>query len=183
MKKIKRYSNRRLYDPDSSKTITLEDIAAIIAAGEDIEVIDSPTGKDITQSILAQTFIKVSVGQKSPEFARFMLTELIRESSASPGILFARLIQGGIGTLNLTKEKADNILRNLVAVGELTIKEMKSFQKDFLGDLNVSSGENKLQLQKDLDKINKNMIIEKQRKLEELSDKIKEVSDMIRDIT
>ena len=182
MKKIKRYSNRRLYDSQSSKTLTLEDIAEIVIGGEDIEVIDNSSGEDITQNILAQTFIKVSVGQKSPDFAKFMLTELIRESAENSGQFFGRLIQGGIGKVNLTRDRADKILQNLVAVGELSIKEMKSFQKDFLSDLMPDSIEKKLQLQKDLDIINNNLIIEKNKKLEELSDKIQEVSDMVRDI-
>lgn len=56
MKLLKRYANRRLYDPETSKTITLEDVAEMIIKGEEIRVIDNMSGSDITPKILGQTF-------------------------------------------------------------------------------------------------------------------------------
>ncbi|EMG23947.1 PHB/PHA accumulation regulator DNA-binding domain protein [Leptospira interrogans serovar Copenhageni str. LT2050] len=68
MKLLKRYANRRLYDPETSKTITLEDVAEMIIKGEEIRVIDNMSGSDITPKILGQTFLKVSLGQRNEEF-------------------------------------------------------------------------------------------------------------------
>src|SRR5262245_49963342 len=51
---IKKYANRRLYNTGTSSYVTLEDLAAMVKAGEDFVVYDAKTGEDITRSVLAQ---------------------------------------------------------------------------------------------------------------------------------
>ncbi|MFO0725495.1 MAG: polyhydroxyalkanoate synthesis regulator DNA-binding domain-containing protein [Myxococcota bacterium] len=51
---IKRYSNRKLYDTESSKYVTLEEIAHMIKAGEEIVIIDNKTKDDLTAVTLTQ---------------------------------------------------------------------------------------------------------------------------------
>ena len=45
---IKRYQNRKLYDTHQSCYVTLDDISQIVRNGNEIQVIDNKTGKDIT---------------------------------------------------------------------------------------------------------------------------------------
>ena len=40
MRTIKRYPNRKLYDLDRKRYVTLDNIAAMIQEGEDVQVID-----------------------------------------------------------------------------------------------------------------------------------------------
>ena len=51
---IKKYPNRRLYDTEDSRYITLLDIKQMILDKCDLVVIDKKTGDDITRSILLQ---------------------------------------------------------------------------------------------------------------------------------
>jgi polyhydroxyalkanoate synthesis repressor PhaR len=51
---IKKYANRRLYHTGTSEYVTLEDLAAMVKAGQDFVVSDAKTGEDITRSVLAQ---------------------------------------------------------------------------------------------------------------------------------
>ena len=51
---IKKYANRRLYHTGTSTYVTLEDLAAMVQAGEDFVVYDAKSGEDITRSVLAQ---------------------------------------------------------------------------------------------------------------------------------
>src|SRR5688572_15776165 len=51
---IKRYSNRKLYDTQSSKYVTLEEIAHMIKAGEELSIIDNKTKDDLTAVTLTQ---------------------------------------------------------------------------------------------------------------------------------
>lgn len=55
---VKRYSNRRLYDTDSSRYVTLDEVAARIRSGEDVSFVDAPSGDDITQTFLAQIILE-----------------------------------------------------------------------------------------------------------------------------
>lgn len=51
---IKKYENRRLYDATNSRYVNLEDIAALVREGRDVQVIDAKTGRDLTRVTLTQ---------------------------------------------------------------------------------------------------------------------------------
>ena len=51
---IKKYANRKLYDTQTSRYITLEGIAQLISEGVAIEVVDRESGRDLTPVILSQ---------------------------------------------------------------------------------------------------------------------------------
>ena len=54
---IKRYANRKLYNTQSSRYITLKGIADLLEAGEDVRVIDNESGEDITSITLSQILV------------------------------------------------------------------------------------------------------------------------------
>ncbi len=67
MRTIRRYANRKLYDTQESHYITLAQIAAIIRAGDDIQVLHKTTGKDLTAATMAQIiFEETKQGQTLP---------------------------------------------------------------------------------------------------------------------
>jgi polyhydroxyalkanoate synthesis repressor PhaR len=74
---IKKYANRRLYDAQASRHVTLEEVRALIAAGESIKVIDDRTGDDITRSVLMQ-IIAEQEQSGGPIFTTNVLEQLIR---------------------------------------------------------------------------------------------------------
>jgi hypothetical protein len=51
---IKKYANRKLYDTNTSRYITLNGISELVREGYDIEVVDRDTGADLTPLILSQ---------------------------------------------------------------------------------------------------------------------------------
>ncbi len=55
---IKKYANRRLYDTSASRYINLEDIAAMIRNGTDVQVVDAKSGADITRVTLTQIIVE-----------------------------------------------------------------------------------------------------------------------------
>jgi polyhydroxyalkanoate synthesis repressor PhaR len=61
---IKKYANRKLYDTQTSKYITLEGIAELVRDGHEIHVVDRDTGQDLTQVILSQ--IVLSAEKRGP---------------------------------------------------------------------------------------------------------------------
>src|SRR5918912_1858988 len=76
MHTIKKYSNRTLYHTNSKQYITLEGIAALIQAGEQVQVLDNETGEDITSSILTQVVLQSRGG--GDRLPTQVLTGLIR---------------------------------------------------------------------------------------------------------
>jgi len=57
LKTIKRYPNRKLYDTERSRYITLVDIANYLRKGGEVRVVDSKSGQDITSVTLAQVLL------------------------------------------------------------------------------------------------------------------------------
>ncbi len=63
---IKRYSNRKLYDTKDSRYVTLLQIAEMVRASEDVQIIDNNTKDDLTEVTLAQIiFEEQKANQKS----------------------------------------------------------------------------------------------------------------------
>ncbi len=62
---IKKYANRRLYDTSNSRYINLEDIAALVRNGKDVQVVDASTGEDITRVTLTQIIVEDAKDQPS----------------------------------------------------------------------------------------------------------------------
>lgn len=54
---IKRYGggSRKLYDTEESRYVSLEEIGAWVRAGQEVQVVDSTSGEDVTSSTLAQS--------------------------------------------------------------------------------------------------------------------------------
>ena len=58
MIEIKKYSNRRLYNTETSSYITQEDIVSLIKQGKQFKIKDVETKKDITSSSLTQIVLE-----------------------------------------------------------------------------------------------------------------------------
>jgi polyhydroxyalkanoate synthesis repressor PhaR len=84
---IRRYPNRRLYDTDASRYVTLEDIAVLIEAGREVRVEDARSGEDVTRALLAQIVAQMIERDGGELFAPPVLHRLIRARrlAAKPG--------------------------------------------------------------------------------------------------
>ncbi len=51
---IRKYANRRLYDTETSRSITLDDVRGLIGQGEKVQVVEAKSGRDVTRSVLLQ---------------------------------------------------------------------------------------------------------------------------------
>jgi polyhydroxyalkanoate synthesis repressor PhaR len=55
---LKKYANRRLYDTEKSKYVTLTQVANVIREGRQVEVVDAKTKEDVTAFILTQIILE-----------------------------------------------------------------------------------------------------------------------------
>jgi polyhydroxyalkanoate synthesis repressor PhaR len=62
---IRKYANRRLYDTSSKKYVNLDDIAALIRQGAEVQVVDAKSGQDLTRVVLMQIIVEDAKGQPS----------------------------------------------------------------------------------------------------------------------
>jgi len=76
---IKKYNDRRLYDTNASRYVTLEDIARMVRQGVDVEVRDRRSGKDVTSITLTQIIVEDARDREST-LPLQLLREIIRAS-------------------------------------------------------------------------------------------------------
>jgi polyhydroxyalkanoate synthesis repressor PhaR len=89
---IKKYPNRRLYDTELSRYVTLADVRGLVMEGQEFRVVDTANGDDITRSILLQIMLEEESGGK-PLFSAKMLAQLIRFYGGTVHGLFARYLE------------------------------------------------------------------------------------------
>jgi len=62
---IKRYANRKLYDTENSRYVTLDQISAMIRVGDEVTIVDNQTKVDLTSVTLAQIIFEQEKKQRS----------------------------------------------------------------------------------------------------------------------
>ena len=91
---IKKYGNRRLYDTEQSRYITLEELADQVRAGADVQVRDAKTNDDLTQATLAQIILESRGGAKLLPVP--LLVQLIRLRDEALSEFFGRYISAAL---------------------------------------------------------------------------------------
>ncbi|XOV90411.1 MAG: polyhydroxyalkanoate synthesis repressor PhaR [Pseudomonadota bacterium] len=114
MRAFKKYPNRRLYDIELSKYVTIEDIRQIILRGEMITVADSKTGKDLTRSVLLQIISEQESEGHEPILTNRVLEQLIRFYGSPAQNMMSRYIEQSIMTF---LEHQERYRRRLMELG------------------------------------------------------------------
>ena len=81
---IKRYANRKLYDTEHSRYVTLDQISEMIRNGDDVKIVDNKTKEDLTTVTLAQIIFEEEKKQRS-----FLPLSAMRNIIQSGGEWFA----------------------------------------------------------------------------------------------
>jgi polyhydroxyalkanoate synthesis repressor PhaR len=96
---VKRYANRKLYDTQESRYVTLDQIAEMIRRGEDVKVIDNNSKEDLTSVTFAQIIFEEEKKQHS-----FLPLSALRKIIQSGGASFQEL-------MNQLSESAERVGR------------------------------------------------------------------------
>jgi polyhydroxyalkanoate synthesis repressor PhaR len=122
-KVIKRYTNRKLYDTVESRYVTLDEIAQMIKAGAEVQIIDNRTKEDLTSVTLAQIIFEEE--KKTSKMSLETLRDLIRHG----GDLAQRLVEGTQaelrGRVEAVKAAAEQRVQTLLTRGQATSDRAK----------------------------------------------------------
>lgn len=119
MREFKKYPNRRLYDIQQSKYVTVEDIRHIILGGETIAVTDSRTEKDLTRSVLLQILSEQEGEGHEPILTNRVLEQLIRFYGAPTQSIMSKYIEQSIMTFLDHQEQYRRRMQDLVGTEPL----------------------------------------------------------------
>lgn len=128
MPTIKRYSNRKLYNPDTKQYITLQGIAELVREGEEkVYVIDNKTGEDLT----AITFSQIVIEQerlKSGSIPIGVLALLIKMGSSSND----SVVQNILSSITGVENEIERRIQLLIEDGEVSNKMGKKLLEKML---------------------------------------------------
>jgi polyhydroxyalkanoate synthesis repressor PhaR len=130
---IKRYPNRKYYDTEEKRYITLEDISARIRSGREIQVIDQASGEEITSVVLSQIIFEQEK-KREGFIPRSVLTGLVQAG----GFTMARMQRALANPLDLIKqidEEIANRIDLLIKQGELAEEEGRLWREKLLNDI------------------------------------------------
>jgi polyhydroxyalkanoate synthesis repressor PhaR len=94
---VKRYENRKLYDTEEKRYVSLQEIAELVRAGHEVLVLDSDSGRDLTVQTLAKIIVDSDSGEAATLSSEF-LHDLVRwgGKAMTAGI---EQLQGGLDQL------------------------------------------------------------------------------------
>jgi polyhydroxyalkanoate synthesis repressor PhaR len=119
---IKKYANRKLYDTQTSRYITLEGIAGLVRDGHTIEVADRDTGQDLTQVVLSQIVLEeekrgparlVDAGADAIHDRGQALLDYVRKTLNVPGDLVNQVERRRSDLEGMVDEAIERALRRL----------------------------------------------------------------------
>ncbi len=91
IKLIKRYTNRKLYDTVESRYVTLDEVAEMIRAGQEVRIVDNRSKEDLTSVTFAQIIFEQE--KKRARMPLVVLRDIVRHGGVSVHDFFEREIQ------------------------------------------------------------------------------------------
>lgn len=106
---IKRYANRKLYNTETSRYITLKGIAELLDSGEEVRVLDNETGEDITKVALGQ--ILVDTERTHVDAPDNLLSQILGKG----GDALYEALRKGVDDANVNFEEVQDRFRKFVS--------------------------------------------------------------------
>lgn len=103
---VKKYSNRRLYDTEDSRYITLDELAHKVRRGSDVRVVDAKTGDDLTQATLTQIILESDAARLLPVS---LLTQLVRMQDDALAEFFGRYMSSALEIYNQSRHSVQQV--------------------------------------------------------------------------
>jgi len=151
---IKRYTNRKLYDTDQSRYVTLEDIARLVRENEEVRVIDNETGDDLT----------------AVTFAQIILEEEKRKTNLMSVPFLRKLIRSGEEAVQDFTDRATRAIDDAIDEGRGFIDDLIGLPQRRLESLRDAA-------RKQVDKIRQSQPL--QREIERLEKSIRGIEEML----
>ena len=125
---IKRYPNRKLYNTDAKRYVTLDSIADLIRDGYDVEVRDHESGENLTGVTLSQIIFEHEK-KDSSYLPSILLANLIRAGGDTFGYM-KRSFQASVQAVRALEAEVDQRIDSLVRRGEMAEEEAARLREE-----------------------------------------------------
>lgn len=189
MRLIKRHRNRRLYDTETSRTVTQAELAAMVKAGHDVKVVDNATGEDITLQVLGRVMLSEASNWEDIKQSRELFRKIISLGGDKSMSVLKNTILASIGAIQVTKAKAEKIIDELIKKGELSKSDRKKAVMELLEKTEKSTAQIKEKIsrgadrtQQEVSKLVKSLNVAKQSDLKSLEAKVDKLTKALKSL-
>jgi polyhydroxyalkanoate synthesis repressor PhaR len=113
---IKKYANRRLYNTQSSKYITLDFLAELTRKDVEFKVVDAKTNEDITHSVLTQIIMEEETGGQGMLPVNF-LRQIIALYGDSMQGLVPQFLENSMDNFRKNQKQVQDVIENALTSG------------------------------------------------------------------
>ncbi|CAN5548897.1 polyhydroxyalkanoate synthesis regulator DNA-binding domain-containing protein [soil metagenome] len=165
---IKRYPNRKLYDTEAKRYVTLDQLTALIQQGADVQVVDHESGEELTSLTLAQIILEQE--KKRAGFLPLnLLTDLIRSGGSTLEQVLHAVQENLGGALNPRENgqelvaQSESQIGKLLEQGKLSLEQAQALLKvderiaNVLHRLNVPTHDDVVDLQMQVAALNEKL--------------------------
>jgi len=177
-KVIKRYTNRKLYDTVESRYVTLDEIAQMVKAGAEVQILDNRTKEDLTSVTLAQIIFEEE--KKTSKMSLRTLKDLIRHGGERAAQIVEDTQAELRGRVEAVRQAAEQRVQTILKTGQQTTDRAK--------ELVVASQDSVAQFQKRVDERVRTAVesmgsfSDLRRDLVQLNDRIAELEKKLKDL-
>lgn len=143
---IKKYPNRRLYDTEQSRYITLTNIKELVMAGIKFQVLDTNTEEDLTRTILLQIIMEEESHGK-PIFSEDSLAHLIRFYGGTVQGIFGQYLEESLSAFtkqqHLFSPSSQTPIQNITEIAQQNMKIWTDMQSSFFKSPNSNDDSDK----------------------------------------
>ena len=117
---IKKYPNRRLYDTEVSRYVTLEDVRSLVLQEIPFQVRDARTNEDLTRSILLQIIMEQEADGE-PMFSEQVLAKIIRSYGDSLQGMMASYLERSLNLFVEQQERMQDQMKTMMGSDPLSM--------------------------------------------------------------
>jgi polyhydroxyalkanoate synthesis repressor PhaR len=110
---IKKYSNRRLYDTQTSTYITLDDVRNMVKQNIEFEVRDAKTNEDLTRQILTQIIFEQELNGKDSMMPINFLKRMITMYDSKMNEFLPYYLEGSMEAFISNQEKLNDQFKEM----------------------------------------------------------------------
>jgi poly(hydroxyalkanoate) granule-associated protein len=177
---LKRYSNRRLYDPQRGENITLDDVAELVRQSKKLKVVDNVTGNDITVRVISQAFLGTLKGWRDEGKSLEVLKVLISEGGETSVEILKKTMLASLGAFEVTRQKAEEIVDSLVQKGEIAKSERSQAVNELLDKAQESTRKFKTRVSEDITNTVERLKVARKSDLEALEAKVDQLIETVK---
>ena len=132
---IKKYPNRRLYDTELSRYVTLAEIRGLVMEGVEFQVVDTNSKEDLTRSILLQIMLEEESGGE-PLFTAQTLRQIIQFYGGTVQGVLAKYLEDSMTMFTKQQEQWKDMvstspMKTFSDLAEQNMKMWGEFQNSF----------------------------------------------------